>query len=375
LRDPPAAKNREVSMHLVTFERQGPAFADGEPPARTPSSSLGETLGFETLDAGRPGVRRLGAVLPEGPHAGSIVDLNRAFAIKLAGEDVGAPEAEANSLLPAEMLAFLRAGRRSLEAAREALEFANDALGRYDGPDVAHVGVVLPRTDVWLCAPVPRPGKIVCVARNYPAHAAEQGSPAQPTEPALFLKAPTAVIGPDDAIALPAATSRVDYEGELAAILGKLAARISPADALGCVAGYCVANDVTARDFQSARGQNFIGKSCDTFAPLGPALVTTDEVPDPQKLALRTIVSGEILQSGSTSGSTEEMVVPLAEIIAFASRIMTLEPGDVILTGTPGGVGQARRPQRWLHEGDVVEVEIAGLGRLRNPVRAEGPRD
>jgi 5-carboxymethyl-2-hydroxymuconate isomerase len=132
-----------------------------------------------------------------------------------------------------------------------------------------------------------------------------------------------------------------------------------------------VANDVTARDFQNVRGQKFIGKSCDTFAPLGPALVTTDEVPDPQKLVLHTIVSGETLQSGST----EDMLFSVAEIIAFAARIMTLEAGDVILTGTPSGVGQARRPQRWLRDGDVVEVEVAGLGCLRNPVRSEGPRD
>jgi acylpyruvate hydrolase len=358
-------------MHLVTFERRVAGVADGEPLARAPASSLGESLGFQTLDAGRPGVRRLGAVLPEGGAAGSIVDLNRALAIKLACEDVGAPEAEADSLLPAEMQAFLRAGRRSREAAHEALEFTARALERYDGPDVAHAGVVVPRADVRLCAPVPRPGKIVGVARNYAAHAAEQGSAAQPEEPVLFLKAPTAVIGPEDEIALPAATSQVDYEGELAVVIGRAAARISLAGALDCVAGYCVANDVTARDFQNVRGQKFIGKSCDTFAPLGPALVTADEVPDPQKLFLHTIVSGETVQSGST----EEMLFPVAEIIAFASRIMTLEPGDVILTGTPSGVGQARRPQRWLRDGDVVEVEIAGLGRLRNPVRSETPRD
>jgi acylpyruvate hydrolase len=358
-------------MHLVTFQRRVGDVADGDSLARAPAASLGESLGFQTLDAGRASVRRLGAVLPHGSPAGSIVDLNRALAIKLACEDVGAPEAEADSLLPAEMQAFLRAGRRSREAAHEALEFAARALERYDGPDVAHAGVVLPRAEVRLCAPVPRPGKIVGVARNYAAHAAEQGSATPPEEPVLFLKAPTAVIGPEDEIALPAATSQVDYEGELAVVLGRAAARISPARALDCVAGYCVANDVTARDFQNVRGQKFIGKSCDTFAPLGPALVTADEVPDPQNLDIHTIVSGETLQTGST----KEMLFSVAEIIAFASRIMTLEPGDVILTGTPSGVGQARRPQRWLRDGDVVEVEITGLGRLRNPVRNERAGD
>jgi 2-keto-4-pentenoate hydratase/2-oxohepta-3-ene-1,7-dioic acid hydratase in catechol pathway len=353
-------------MHLVTFERRDAGIADGDPLARTPASSIGESLGFDTLDAGPPGVRRVGAVLPEGPHAGSIVDLNRALAIKLACEDVGAPEAEADSLLPAEMQALLRAGRRSRGAAREALEFTTRALEGFDGPDMKRAGVVIARDRVRLCAPVPRPGKIVGVAWNYAAHAAEQDIAAHPVEPVLFLKAPTAVIGPEDEIAMPAATSQVDYEGELAVVMGKAAARISSVEALDFVAGYCVANDVTARDFQNVRGQKFIGKSCDTFAPLGPALVTADEVPDPQKLALRTLVSGETLQSAST----EEMLFSVAEIIAFASRIMTLEPGDVILSGTPSGVGQAQRPRRWLRDGDVVEVEIAGLGHLRNPVRS-----
>lgn len=358
-------------MHLVTFERRDASVTDGEPLARPPTSSLGESLGFGTLDAGPPGVQRLGAVLPKGPRAGSIVDLNRAFAIKLACEDAGAPEAEADSLLPAEMQAFLRSGRRSCEAAHEALEFTARTLERYDGPDVAHAGVVVPRDGVRLSAPVPRPGKIVGVARNYAAHAGEQESAVRPVEPVLFLKAPTTVIGPEDEITLPAATSQVDYGGTLAVVMGKTTTRISSAEARDFVAGYCVANDVTARDFQNARGQRFIGKSCDTFAPLGPALVTADEVPDPQKLALHTIVSGEILQSGST----EEMLFSIAEIIAFASRLMTLEPGDVILTGTPPGVGQMRRPQRWLRDGDFVEVEIAHLGRLRNPVQSERPGD
>jgi acylpyruvate hydrolase len=363
--------NVEVSMHLVTFERRDAGVAGDESLARPPASSLGESLGFATLDAGSPGVQRLGALLQEGPRAGSIVDLNRALAIKLACEDVGAPEAEADSLLPAEMQAFLRSGRRSWEAAHEALEFAARALERYNGPDVAHAGVVVPRDDVHLCAPVPRPGKIVGVGWNYAAHAAEQDPAALPVEPVLFLKAPTTIIGPEDEITLPAATSQVDYEGELAVVMGKTTARITSAEALDFVAGYCVANDVTARDFQNVRGQKFIGKSCDTFAPLGPALVTADDLPDPQKLALCTIVSGEILQSGST----DEMLFSVAEIIAFTSRIMTLEPGDVILTGTPAGVGQARRPQRWLRDGDIVEVEIEHLGRLRNPVRSETVRD
>ena len=355
------------AMQLVSFERRTSDTASDRPEAGRRLASLADSaLGFESLEATRPGVRRLGAVLPAGPHAGSIVDLNRALAIRLAGEDVGAPEAEADSLLPSEMHAFLRRGPAALAVARAALEFAADAVDRYDAPDLVRAGVIEPRRRVRLWAPVPQPRKIIAVARNYPAHARERGAAAPPSEPVLFLKAPSAVIGPDDEILLPAAASRVDWEGELAVVIGSLARGVSAQNALACVAGYTVANDVSARDFQNERGQHFIGKSCDTFAPLGPALVTADEIPDPQDLGIRTLVSGESMQSART----KEMIFPIAEIIAFVSKLMTLEPGDVLLTGTPAGVGAARTPPRWLRDGDVVEIEIERVGRLRNYVRA-----
>jgi acylpyruvate hydrolase len=353
-------------MQLVSFERREPGSE-----SVAPRRSMGERgLGFEALEPMLTGARRLGALVPAGEHAGSVIDLNRALAVKLATEDVGAPEAEANSLLPYDALAFLAEGPPALDAARAALGFALAALERYDAPDLLRAGVVEPRRAVRLCAPVPRPGKIVGVARNYPAHAAERGA-AAPSEPVLFLKAPSAVIGPEDEIALPAASAQVDFEGELAAVIGRRARDVTPADALDFVAGWCAANDVTARDFQNARGQHFIGKSCDTFAPLGPVLVTADEIENPQDLALRTLVSGELMQSSST----KEMIFPVAEVLAFASRLMTLEPGDVILTGTPAGVGAARTPPRFLRDGDVVEVAIERIGHLHNYVRAKaGPR-
>ena len=348
-------------MHLVTFERRHP-----NDPGRNGDPSMHEAaLGYESLEETTVGMRRVGAVIQLGPHAGTIVDLNRSLAIRLAEEDVGAPEAEADSLLPADMLSLLRRGPSALGAARRALDFAVDALERYDAPDLRRAGAALPRERVRLCAPLPRPGKIVGVARNYPAHAAERGQAEPPVEPALFLKASSAVIGPEDEIELPEASAQVDYEGELAAVIGSRV-RCAPAElALRCVAGYCAANDVTARDYQNQRGQHFIGKSCDSFAPLGPALVTADEIPDPQSLALRTVLSGELVQAATT----KEMLFPLAELIAFASRLMTLEPGDVILTGTPAGVGAARRPPRFLRDGDVVEVAIERVGRLRSYVR------
>jgi 2-keto-4-pentenoate hydratase/2-oxohepta-3-ene-1,7-dioic acid hydratase in catechol pathway len=186
-----------------------------------------------------------------------------------------------------------------------------------------------------------------------------------PAEPALFLKAPSAVIGPEDEIRLPRASSRVDFEGELAVVIGARAHDVPASQAAACIAGYCVANDVTARDVQDDRGQRSIAKSCDSFAPLGPVLVTADEVPDPQDLALRTLVSGEVMQSAHT----KEMLFGVAALLAFTSRLLTLEPGDVLLTGTPAGVGAARTPPRWLRDGDLVEVAIERVGRLRNYVR------
>jgi 2-keto-4-pentenoate hydratase/2-oxohepta-3-ene-1,7-dioic acid hydratase in catechol pathway len=280
-------------------------------------------------------------------------------------EDAGAPEAEADSLLPVDPLEFLRAFDDALPQARDALAFLDGLRQRWDEPDLADLGVVEPRSAVRLHAPVPRPGKLIGVARNYPAHASEVGGAAAPEEPALFLKASSAVVGPEAEIVLPAASRQVDYEGELAVVIGRAAREVPARDALDYVAGYTAANDVSARDYQDTRGQRFIGKSFDTFAPLGPALVTRDEVPDPQALGLRTRVSGEILQDAST----KEMTFPVAALVAFASRIMTLEPGDVILTGTPAGVGKARKPPRWLREGDLVEVQIENLGTLRNYVR------
>jgi 2-keto-4-pentenoate hydratase/2-oxohepta-3-ene-1,7-dioic acid hydratase in catechol pathway len=351
-------------MQLVSFERR----ESESTPERPDAARRAATPSFDSMEPTRPGTRRLGAVLLAGPHAGSIVDLNRGLAIRLSGEDVGAPEAEADSLLPSDMLAFLRRGPAALAAARSALEFVADAIDRYDAPDLFGAGVVEPRRRVHLSAPVPHPRKIVAVARNYPAHARERGDSAPPPEPVLFLKAPSAVIGPDDEILLPAASSRVDWEGELAVVIGTPARAVSAQEALACVAGYTVANDVSARDFQGERGQHFIGKSCDSFAPLGPALITADEIPDPQDLGIRTLVSGELMQAART----KEMIFPIAEIIAFVSKLMTLEPGDVLLTGTPAGVGASRTPPRWLRDGDVVEVEIERVGRLRNYVRASG---
>jgi len=348
-------------LHLVTFERREASADSGQEPLGRLSDAA---LGFETLEFSRPGVRRFGALIPPGPRAGDVVDLNRAFAVKLAYEDVGAPEAEADSLLPSNLHAYLvRSSARRL--AEATFEWTLDALGRYDAPDLVRAGVVLPRSSFQLRAPLSRPGKIIAVAHNYRAHAAERGHEV-PEEPVLFLKATSAVIGPGEDIVLPVASAQVDYGGELAVVIGRLASNVAEAEALDYVAGYTAANDVTARDYQNVRGQHFIGKSCDTFAPLGPILVTADEISDPQDLAIRTVVSGDPRQDART----KDMVFSVSQLIAFTSRLMTLEPGDVLLTGTPAGVGAAHSPPKWLRDGDVVDVEIEHIGRLRNYVRS-----
>jgi acylpyruvate hydrolase len=351
-------------MRLVTYERmaRGRAAAGEDPEAWA-----GDALHFDPIEAGRPGARRLGAWPADGPCAGHVVDLNRALTLKLALEDVGAPEAEAETRLPSDARAFLARGEEALRAAGEALAFVADVLSRYDPPDLARSGVLEPRTGVRLCAPVPRPGKIVGVARNYPEHAAEAGGKV-PEEPVLFLKAPSAVIGPGADLVLPRASREVDYEGELAVVIGRNAREVPEDEALSFVAGYTVANDVSARDWQGVRGQHFIGKSCDCFAPLGPVLVTRDEIDDVQDLALETTLSGEVVQSART----KEMTFPVARLVSFVSRLLTLEPGDVLLTGTPAGVGRSRRPPRFLRDGDVVEVTIERIGTLRNHVVSAG---
>jgi 2-keto-4-pentenoate hydratase/2-oxohepta-3-ene-1,7-dioic acid hydratase in catechol pathway len=213
--------------------------------------------------------------------------------------------------------------------------------------------------------PLERPGKILCVGLNYRAHAEEQGA-RLPERPLLFAKWPTALIGPGDPIVLPAITSEVDYEGELGVVIGGRVKGVSAEHALEAVRGYVCANDVTARDLQRADRQFTRSKSLDGFCPVGPQLVPAAAVADPQALRLRTLVNGELRQDSSTA----DMIFTVAELIAFASEAITLESGDLLLTGTPSGVGVFREPPVFLAGGDEVTVEIEGIGALTNPVRA-----
>jgi 2-keto-4-pentenoate hydratase/2-oxohepta-3-ene-1,7-dioic acid hydratase in catechol pathway len=221
-----------------------------------------------------------------------------------------------------------------------------------------------------LLAPVPRPGKIVAIGRNYREHIEEEGAD-RPTAPLIFAKWPSSVIGHGAEIRWdPELATQVDYDAELAVVIGRSARRVAESEALDYVLGYTCLNDVSARDIQFGDGQWVRGKSLDTFCPTGPALVTTDEIPDPQRLAISCRVGGAIVQEASTA----QMYFSVAAIVSYCSQSFRLEPGDVIATGTPGGVGIFRDPPALLGDGDEVIVEIEGIGRLVNVCRFDPAR-
>lgn len=201
-------------------------------------------------------------------------------------------------------------------------------------------------------------GKFICIGLNFSDHAAETGA-AVPSEPVIFMKATSAIVGPNDNVVIPRGSEKTDWEVELGVVIGKTAKYVSEADALDYVAGYCVSHDVSERAFQTERqGQWTKGKSCDTFGPIGPWLVTKDEIADPQNLGMWLKVNGETMQNGSS----KTMVYGVANVVSYLSQFMSLHPGDVISTGTPPGVGLGMKPQRFLKAGDVVELGIEGLG-------------
>jgi 2-keto-4-pentenoate hydratase/2-oxohepta-3-ene-1,7-dioic acid hydratase in catechol pathway len=220
--------------------------------------------------------------------------------------------------------------------------------------------------DYRLRTPIPRPGKILCCGVNYASHKEENPAAVLPSEPFFFSKLPSAVIGPNEPIVLPAPSSQVDYEVELAMVIGRRGRGLRQDSALDVVFGYTVLNDVSARDVQFKDNQITLGKGLDTFSPVGPCIVTVDEVPDPQRLRVATYVNGEVRQDEPTAN----MLFSAAQLLEFVSRHITLEPGDIVTTGTPAGVGTFRTPPAYLAPGDVVEVEVDAVGRLRNPVQA-----
>lgn len=251
--------------------------------------------------------------------------------------------------LPSDMVAFLQRGDEGIEQAR---------------PVLSKGGAGISLKEARLLAPVPRPGKVIGIGLNYADHAAEGGRE-HPKYPMIFTKAVSAVIGPNDAIRMPLVTSMVDFEGEMAVVIGKRAKEVSSRNALDYVAGYTICNDVSGRDYQQ-RSSPTAGKSFDTFAPMGPVLVTRDEIPDPHVLDIRTIVSGEEMQRSNT----RHLIFTVNYLIDYLSHIFALEPGDVITTGTPAGVGVFRNPPRFLKPGDTVRIELEKVGVLENVVIA-----
>lgn len=239
------------------------------------------------------------------------------------------------------------------------IEPAREAVENGDVP-------VIEMDEVKIEAPVPRPSKIVCIGLNYRNHAIESGMDI-PKSPIIFSKFVTSAAAHDDPIVIPRGSEQTDYEAELVVVIGRRAKHISTKDAMDHVFGYTNFNDVSARDFQFADGQWQRGKSCDTFAPFGPFVATKDEIADPHKLQIQFRLNGETMQDSTTA----ELIFRIPELIEFLSRSITLEAGDIVATGTPPGVGFARKPPVFLKDGDVCEVEIEGLGVLRNPVKKD----
>ena len=239
-----------------------------------------------------------------------------------------------------------------------------EALDRIRGIDLSSLPVIEDTGRIGSClAQVPN---FFCIGLNYARHAAETGAK-EPAEPILFSKASSALSGPNDPIAIPRGAEKMDWEVELGVVIGRETLYVSEAEALSCVAGYCVINDVSERSFQAERGGQWIkGKSAPGFGPVGPWLVTVDEVSDPQSLALSLSVNGEVMQSSTTG----DMIFGVAQIISYMSQFMKLMPGDVIATGTPEGVGLGMSPQRFLRAGDVMELTVEGLGTQRQEVLA-----
>jgi 2-keto-4-pentenoate hydratase/2-oxohepta-3-ene-1,7-dioic acid hydratase in catechol pathway len=308
------------------------------------------------------GRQRLGA-----EWNGRIADLQNVAALQAVVHYGAGAVAGTLERFPADMLAYLRGGAEARGQVREALGFLDQLPAEVQDNLVGHTALIYREDQVRRLAPLPRPGKIICVGLNYRDHAAESGMPI-PKEPILFCKYSNTVIGPEAPILLPPTSEEVDYEAELVFVIGKAGRNIPKSEAMSYVAGYTCGHDVSARDYQLKRGggQWMVGKTWDTFAPMGPVLVTADEGLDPNNLPIRCVVNGETLQNGNTN----QFIFNVAETIEYLSHLMTLEPGDVVFTGTPPGVGFARKPPIFLKDGDVAEIQIDGIGTLRNPVRS-----
>ena len=304
---------------------------------------------------------RIGAV----DNAGRVVDLQKAYASYLHEvESNSSSDQLATVTLGRDMVEFLKRGRAALDAAHKAVTYVDKSN--------TEAGIAKDRRQVRLMAPVPRPGALISAGKNFSDHVAEMASKKGPAAPVAFLKLPGTVIGPEDDIPHPPEVKNLDYEVELAVIIGKPCVDVTKDEALKYVAGYSAFNDISARDVirsENKTGIHLMGKSFPGFAPMGPYLVTTDEIPDPQNLKLRLSVNGEARQDSHLG----YMIFKIRDMISYWSQI-GLNPGDVLTTGTPRGVAAGRKPDQtpwWLKPGDVVEAEVENIGRLRNRIVAE----
>lgn len=291
-----------------------------------------------------------------------VVDLNRGYLDLLCSR--GSAE-QSQAVFASSLREVLEGGETALRTAREILALAQEDLRRR--PDSASRPWLTSLDAVRLMAPIPNPSKVVAIGQNYRDHCLEQHAPI-PDRPIIFAKFPTAVIGSNEPIVWdPELTAQVDFEAELGVVIGKRARNIPQEQAFDYIAGYVNGNDVSARDLQFGDRQWVRGKSLDTFCPLGPYLVTKDEVPDPQNLAIRATLNGVVMQDSST----RHMIFSVAYLVEFITRAFTLLPGDIILTGTPHGVGVFREPKVFMQPGDTITIEVEQLGVLSNPCRAE----
>ncbi|MGJ9385451.1 fumarylacetoacetate hydrolase family protein [Salipaludibacillus sp. CF4.18] len=301
----------------------------------------------------KDGYSRIGAVVDEN----KVIDLNYAYQAQLQSEGKYRYKEIAEAFVPEEMKAFLEGGNESIAIANSAVKYA------IENPSSFRHHLVHAKDQVKVEAPISNPGKMICVGHNYREHILEMGRELPPN-PVVFAKFANTVIGPEDNIPYYPISEQLDYEAEFAFVVGKKAKNVSEEDALDYVAGYTIANDVTYRDIQRRTLQWLQGKTVDGSAPMGPWLVTSDELTDPSGLEVVLTVNGEERQHSNT----ENLVFTVQKLVAFFSNLMTLEPGDVVLTGTPGGVGFARDPQVFLKDGDVVKIEIDKVGVLENRV-------
>lgn len=300
------------------------------------------------------GHTRAGAIVED-----KVIDLNYAYQAQLKAEGKYRYEEIAHAFVPATADELYQGGKESLQLAQNAIDFI------LANPESFEKKVIFNKSEVKVEAPVQKPGKIICVGHNYREHILEMGREL-PSNPVIFAKFANTILGPEDDIPFYPISEQLDYEAEFTFVVGKQARNVSEEDALDYVAGYTITNDVTYRDIQRRTIQWLQGKTVDGTAPMGPYLVTSDELEDPSGLDVVLKVNGEVRQKTNTAN----LVFDVKKLVSFLSSLMTLEPGDVVLTGTPGGVGFAMNPQQFLKDGDVVTIEIDQVGTLENTVKS-----